>query len=102
MTESCTDLLKIMYAVQKPYDAQSVNQIENLKLNKIEADGTVSVGSCFRGISCENLILHRLHISCRKCFEEIREYSKQYKIEYNQQHDDRDRHDNQGCRFISF
>ncbi|MBP3839849.1 MAG: MiaB/RimO family radical SAM methylthiotransferase, partial [Chryseobacterium sp.] len=33
--------------VQKPYDAQSVNQIENLKLNKIEADGTVSVVPAF-------------------------------------------------------
>ena len=29
--------------VQKPYDQNSVNQIENLKLNKIESDGTVSV-----------------------------------------------------------
>lgn len=33
--------------VQKPYDQNSVNQIENLKLNKIESDGTVSVVPAF-------------------------------------------------------
>ena len=33
--------------VQKPYDQNSVNQIENLKLNKIESDGTVSVIPAF-------------------------------------------------------
>ena len=33
--------------VQKPYDQNSVNQIENLKLNKIESDGTVSVVPVF-------------------------------------------------------
>ena len=33
--------------VQKPYDKNSVNQIENLKLNKIESDGTVSVVPAF-------------------------------------------------------
>ena len=34
--------------VQKPYDQNSVNQIENLKLNKIESDGTVSVIPAFK------------------------------------------------------
>ena len=34
--------------VQKPYDQNSVNQIENLKLNKIESDGTVSVIPSFK------------------------------------------------------
>ncbi|MDY3344615.1 tRNA (N(6)-L-threonylcarbamoyladenosine(37)-C(2))-methylthiotransferase MtaB [Riemerella anatipestifer] len=33
--------------VKKPFDQSSVNQIETLKLNKIEADGTVSVSSSF-------------------------------------------------------
>ena len=33
--------------VQKTYDQNSVNQIENLKLNKIESDGTVSVVPAF-------------------------------------------------------
>ena len=33
--------------VQKPYDQNSVNQIEDLKLNKIESDGTVSVVPAF-------------------------------------------------------
>ena len=33
--------------VQKPFDALSVNQIETLKLLKIETDGTVSVGAVF-------------------------------------------------------
>lgn len=33
--------------VQKPYDANSVNQIEFLKLDKIESDGTVSVIAAF-------------------------------------------------------
>ena len=33
--------------VQKTYDQNSVNQIENLKLNKIESDGTVSVVPVF-------------------------------------------------------
>ncbi|MFX1667100.1 tRNA (N(6)-L-threonylcarbamoyladenosine(37)-C(2))-methylthiotransferase MtaB [Riemerella anatipestifer] len=33
--------------VKKPFDQSSVNQIEKLKLNKIEADGTVSVSSSF-------------------------------------------------------
>ncbi|MDY3318996.1 tRNA (N(6)-L-threonylcarbamoyladenosine(37)-C(2))-methylthiotransferase MtaB [Riemerella anatipestifer] len=33
--------------VKKPFDQSSVNQIEILKLNKIEADGTVSVSSSF-------------------------------------------------------
>ena len=34
--------------VQKPYDQNSVNQIENLKLNRIESDGTVSVIPAFK------------------------------------------------------
>ncbi|AGC40153.1 tRNA (N(6)-L-threonylcarbamoyladenosine(37)-C(2))-methylthiotransferase MtaB [Riemerella anatipestifer] len=33
--------------VKKPFDQSSVNQIETLKLNRIEADGTVSVSSSF-------------------------------------------------------
>lgn len=33
--------------VQKPFDANSINQIEILKLNKIEADGSVSVLPAF-------------------------------------------------------
>lgn len=33
--------------VQKPYDANSVNQIEFLKLDKIQSDGTVSVIAAF-------------------------------------------------------
>ena len=33
--------------VQKPYDENSINQIENLKLDKIEGDGTVSVVPAF-------------------------------------------------------
>ncbi|MDY3517052.1 tRNA (N(6)-L-threonylcarbamoyladenosine(37)-C(2))-methylthiotransferase MtaB [Riemerella anatipestifer] len=33
--------------VKKPFDQSSVNKIETLKLNKIEADGTVSVSSSF-------------------------------------------------------
>ncbi len=33
--------------VQKDFDPSSVNQIEFLKLEKIEADGTVSVMSSF-------------------------------------------------------
>ncbi|MEJ8591336.1 tRNA (N(6)-L-threonylcarbamoyladenosine(37)-C(2))-methylthiotransferase MtaB [Riemerella anatipestifer] len=33
--------------VKKPFDQSSVNQVETLKLNKIEADGTVSVSSSF-------------------------------------------------------
>ena len=33
--------------VQKPFDANSVNQIEFLKLDKIESDGTVSVIAAF-------------------------------------------------------
>ena len=33
--------------VQKPYDQNSVNQIENLKLNKIQSDGTVSLVPAF-------------------------------------------------------
>lgn len=33
--------------VQKPFDENSVNQIEVLKLNKIENDGTVSVIAAF-------------------------------------------------------
>ena len=33
--------------VQKPFDENSVNQIESLKLNKILADGTVSVFAAF-------------------------------------------------------
>ncbi|AQY21628.1 tRNA (N(6)-L-threonylcarbamoyladenosine(37)-C(2))-methylthiotransferase MtaB [Riemerella anatipestifer] len=33
--------------VKKPFDQSSVNQIETLKLNKIEADGIVSVSSSF-------------------------------------------------------
>ena len=33
--------------VQKPYDENSVNQIETLKLSKIENDGTVSVVPAF-------------------------------------------------------
>ncbi|MGA9212420.1 tRNA (N(6)-L-threonylcarbamoyladenosine(37)-C(2))-methylthiotransferase MtaB [Kaistella sp.] len=33
--------------VQKPFDENSVNQIENLKLTKIESDGTVSVLAAF-------------------------------------------------------
>lgn len=33
--------------VQKPFDINSVNQIEYLKLNKIESDGTVSVLAAF-------------------------------------------------------
>ncbi|AIH02742.1 tRNA (N(6)-L-threonylcarbamoyladenosine(37)-C(2))-methylthiotransferase MtaB [Riemerella anatipestifer] len=33
--------------VKKPFDQNSVNQIETLKLNKIETDGTVSVSSSF-------------------------------------------------------
>lgn len=33
--------------VQKDYDAASVNQIEFLKLDRIEADGTVSVQYSF-------------------------------------------------------
>ncbi|MRM95705.1 tRNA (N(6)-L-threonylcarbamoyladenosine(37)-C(2))-methylthiotransferase MtaB [Riemerella anatipestifer] len=33
--------------VKKPFDQSSVNQIEKLKLNKIEADGTVSASSSF-------------------------------------------------------
>ncbi|MCW0496350.1 tRNA (N(6)-L-threonylcarbamoyladenosine(37)-C(2))-methylthiotransferase MtaB [Riemerella anatipestifer] len=34
--------------VKKPFDQSSVNQIETLKLNRIEADGTVSVSSSFK------------------------------------------------------
>lgn len=33
--------------VQKPYDTTSVNQIETVKLEKIEADGTVAVSPAF-------------------------------------------------------
>ena len=33
--------------VQKPFDQHSVNQIEHLKLNRIESDGTVSVVPAF-------------------------------------------------------
>ena len=33
--------------VQKPYDENSINQIETLKLDKIESDGTVSVVPAF-------------------------------------------------------
>ena len=33
--------------VQKPFDENSVNQIETLKLSKIENDGTVSVVPAF-------------------------------------------------------
>ena len=33
--------------VQKPFDENSINQIEVLKLNKIENDGTVSVIAAF-------------------------------------------------------
>ncbi|MGZ5284015.1 MAG: tRNA (N(6)-L-threonylcarbamoyladenosine(37)-C(2))-methylthiotransferase MtaB [Kaistella sp.] len=33
--------------VQKPYDESSINQIETLKLDKIESDGTVSVVPAF-------------------------------------------------------
>ena len=33
--------------VQKPFDENSVNQIEKLKLSKIKSDGTVSVLAAF-------------------------------------------------------
>lgn len=33
--------------VQKPFDLNSVNEIEFLKLDKIESDGTVSVHAAF-------------------------------------------------------
>ena len=33
--------------VQKPFDENSINQIEFLKLSKIESDGTVSVHAAF-------------------------------------------------------
>ena len=33
--------------VQKPFDALSINEIELVKLDKIEADGTVSILAAF-------------------------------------------------------
>ena len=33
--------------VQKPFDASSINQIEMVKLDKIQADGTVSISPIF-------------------------------------------------------
>ena len=33
--------------VQKPFDASSINQIEMVKLDKIQPDGTVSISPIF-------------------------------------------------------